>query len=147
MAPLQVFALLPSFARGTFFALAPFLGGLAGCGDSHPRLPLLQVMYQVDFEDQTMRAALGRGDLGAARAAGTRLRGWLDDDQAFAGWLERSGKNADPARFLESRRSFKAELDLLLGTIDGGDAQGASRVYGRMRMSCEICHRDFRPGP
>ena len=27
-----------------------------------------------------------------------------------------------------------------------GDLAGANRVYPRMRMACEICHRDFRPG-
>lgn len=123
-----------------------FLLALGACGDSAPRQQsLLQVMYRIDFEDQALRAALGRGDLGQARASGTRLRAYLAE-AAFASYLERPGLPAPAARFAESQQSFTVALDQLLAALDGGDAPGATQLYARMRMTCEICHRDFRPG-
>ncbi len=133
-------ALSPLLVRGAPLALLFLLGG---CGEAPPTL--LQVMYRMDFDDQSLRAALGRGNVAEARAAGERMRAHLGEP-AFDSYPKRPDLPQSPERFGEARRSFTAELDRLLAALASGDAATAGRVYPDMRMSCELCHRDFRPG-
>lgn len=137
-----VFGALSLCFRAALLAGAPVLGA---CGGSTPRVSLVQLMYQVDYDDQRLRAALGRGDLATARELSGQLRASFASP-AFEQYLQRSDLLAPAERFQESRRSFGAALDELLAAIDDDDAGRADEQYARMRRSCEDCHRDFRPG-
>ena len=143
MALRKVFAVLCSSSCVTVLAASVFIAG--ACGGSEPRLSLLQVMYMIDFEDQRMRSALGRGDLPQVLDAGNNIRRH-HEDAAFERYLERPNLPAPIARFNEYQTGFLSSLDEVLAAAQSGDLAGANRVYPRMRMACEICHRDFRPG-
>ena len=102
-------------------------------------------MYQVDYDDQRLRAAVGRGDLATVLEAGQKIQRSFEDP-AFAQYLERPDLLAPVARFQESRQTFSAALAEVLGAAQSGDAGRTNMAYARMRMTCELCHRDFRPG-
>lgn len=102
-------------------------------------------MYQVDYDDQRLRAALGRGDLAAAGELCDQLRASFASP-AFEQYLKRSDLLAPAERFQASRQSFTAALDELGAAIDANDLDRANQLYTPMRASCETCHQDFRPG-
>lgn len=124
-------------------ALAP--AGLGGCGGGAPRVSLQQLMYKVDWEAQRLQAALGRGDLREAATAASTLQSHLEDP-TVEGWLQRPRLPASPELFREHRAAFLAALQRVASSVDAGDLGAANMAYARLRMQCEVCHRDFRPG-
>lgn len=117
---------------------------LAACGDRTPRYSLQQVMYQIDFQEKALRQAAFDQDLAGVQAAGNEIRRWMQDP-AFERYLARPDLPKDRAAFEELRAHFDGKLDELLGMAERGDDAGVRASYGGMRMSCDICHRDFRP--
>lgn len=133
-----------SFRPHAFVLLAGVLA-LAACGDEAPRYSLQQVMYQIEFEEQAMRQAAFGGDLAGVLEAGSEIRRWMRDP-AVERFLQRPNLPKDRAAFEELQAYFDGKLDELLGKAERGDIDGVRAAYGGMRMSCDVCHRDFRPG-
>jgi len=125
--------------------LALFAAAFAACGKSEPRLSLQMVMYQIDFEEKAMREAAFGGDLAGVVRSGGEIQRWMGDP-AFERYLARPNLPGEPAAFAELKAYFAGTLDEVLGMARSGDRDGVRGAYGRMRMACDVCHRDFRPG-
>ena len=116
-----------------------------GCGDPAPLYTLQQVMYQVDYLDKAVAAALARPDGAAeALAKAEELARWTKDPavEAYTGTRKFSG---DPASFARQRADFDAALERLLAALRGSQLEPARAAHAGLRAACDACHAEFRP--
>ncbi len=148
----------PSLRRAGWTARATRLGrapataalvlALAGaCGSKGPPpLTLRQVMFEIDYADKDLQKVLGDPEaMGRLLESARRIQRWMGHE-SFDGYVRERSFRGDPQEFARERARFQQILDEFVGRVEAGDASAVVGPYGRLRMSCEVCHQRFRPG-
>ena len=138
-------ALLPAPLSLGLAAVLALLGMTAGCGESGPRYSLKQVMYQMEQDQLAAEKVLGDPDGVPALLERLRSIELYSDRAYFEAYSKRPVFAGNPARFFELYDQYRARLDEALAAAESGDPGAASMAWARLRMSCEVCHVEYRP--
>ncbi|MEM7305154.1 MAG: cytochrome c [Planctomycetota bacterium] len=131
-------------ARGASVLALALLPACAGEGGVRSKYTLHTVMLQMDYDDKALAQQLGQPD----QALGTleSLQRW-GTDAAFEAYVARGTFEGDPADFRERQTLFQTRLDAALSAARSGDPAALQAKYFELRMSCELCHAEYRPEP
>jgi len=129
--------------RSSQISAIALLGLLSACGGEEG-YTLQQVMYQVEYEEQAIEAALETGDLATVASSATAMGRWCADP-SFAAEVQTRSFTGDADQFLALRADFLGRIDRLASAASSGDAALTMQGYAALRMACEVCHARFRP--
>lgn len=102
-------------------------------------------MLDVDGNFRELRGIIGvPASHARAQELVNRMATW-GNDPLFA-------NHVDSARFQGSAKNFKEHHEFYLDAVSAlkqaieSKDPTAMRAYAKVNMSCEVCHREFRPG-
>jgi hypothetical protein len=117
----------------------------AACGESAPRYTLQQVMYQVDYLDKAILAALEQPEGAVAGKQKTSELVYWWQEAPFEQHLGSVRFRGDRASFEAKRGQLASVLNDLEAAFGAGDLALARAVHARLRATCDACHAEFRP--
>jgi len=130
----------PFLAAGSLVAISLLL--LGACGEGGPRYTLKQVMVEMDWSSKELMTQLS--DPPAATENLVKIRDWMQDG-AFARHASQRWNDERSRAFEAERAKFTVMVEEVLATARSGDTAALLTAYGRMRLTCEVCHATFRP--
>lgn len=135
----------PFISSSAVAALALVLAG--GCGSKGPPPPTLrEVMFEMDYADKDLQRDLGDPDaLPRLLESARRLQRSMEH-VAFDEYVRQRSFRGDAEAFARERARFDQILADFVVRVEAEDVAAVVGSYGRLRMSCEVCHQRFRPG-
>lgn len=128
-----------------FLLAATVLAVVACAGDRKPRRTLRSGMLELDGDYRELRTILGvPAKHDRALKLVTRMRAWADDP-VFANRTKSAAFQGSAENFEQHRAYYVQTMDALKTAVETKDP-GAMMAYARVNMSCELCHKEFRPG-
>lgn len=102
-------------------------------------------MLEMDGDFRELRSTIGDpGQLERANKLVGRMYAWVDKS-AFVNRPNAAAFSGSAENFRDHHEFYRRGITALKAAVETMDPQ-AMMIYAKVKMSCEICHREFRPG-